>query len=130
MKKESEAVIQQQIYNWVNNTYCLNHHEPQLMIYSVPNGIPIELPAKERNRILDMLKKTGMVSGISDLKIEGKLGRVMSVEVKTSTGVQSPEQKEIKRKVEKLGGMYLLVRSLLDAQFQINQNIDWLLGKF
>lgn len=124
MKKESEAVIQQQIYNWFNNTYCLNRHEPQLIIHSVPNGSSTGDP-----RIMKQMTNLGMVKGISDLVIWVPNGKAVMIEVKTSTGVQSPEQKEIQRKVEKLGGLYLLVRSLLDAQMQINENIDWLLGK-
>ena len=124
MKKESESVIQQQIYNWINNTYCLKHHEPRLLVYSVPNGSSTGDP-----KIIKQMTNLGMVKGISDLKLEGLNGRVVSVEVKTSTGIQSKEQKEIQACIEKNGGRYLLVRSLLDAQLQINKNIDWILDK-
>ena len=33
----SEARIQQEIVMWYKNTYCLEHHDPRCMIFSVPN---------------------------------------------------------------------------------------------
>lgn len=121
MKKESEAVIQQQIYIYFHNTYR------ELIIHSVPNGIPIN--TKDTPRMLDMLHKTGMVNGISDLIIHGKNGRCIMVEVKNSTGVQSEAQRKIQSKLENLNGIYLLVRSLEDFKEKINIHLDWLMGK-
>ena len=121
MKKESEAVIQQQIYIYFHNTYR------ELIIHSVPNGIPIN--TKETPRMLDMLHKTGMVNGISDLIIHGKNGRCIMVEVKNSVGVQSEAQKKIQLKLQSIGGVYLLVRSLEDFKEKLSKNLDWLLDK-
>ena len=71
-----EQKIQQECYNYFNNTYCLKHHSPRLLIHSVPNGIPIPISPKERARALDLLHKTRMVNGISDLIIHGVNGPV------------------------------------------------------
>tara|TARA_E500000178_G_C16981491_1_gene736011 strand:+ start:492 stop:839 length:348 start_codon:yes stop_codon:yes gene_type:complete len=43
------------------------------------------------------------------------------MEVKNSTGRQSPNQKEFQRQVEAAGGFYFLVRSVEDAVVAINQ---------
>lgn len=124
-----ESKIQQDAFNWFNNTYCLKHHEPRLLIHSVPNGIPVPIPQKERARALDLLHKTGMVNGISDLIIHGVNGRCIMVECKTNTGSQSDDQKEIEMRIIKLQGHYFVFRSLLEFQQKILLNIDWLLGK-
>jgi hypothetical protein len=140
MKITPEAKIQQEIYVDFNNKYCCKFHEPSLIIYSVTNGFGITLPENmptvwktfvrsEIAKINQLHQKIGMVSGISDLKIEGVNGRVISVEVKTEVGKQSPEQIKIQAKVQKLGGRYIVVRSLLDFQIQISSHINWLLGK-
>jgi hypothetical protein len=121
MKQESEAVIQQEIYNWFNNNYCLKKHETSCIIYSVPNGTSTGDP-----RILKQMSLLGMVKGISDLKIEIPEGKIISVEVKNSIGKQSEHQIEMQNKVEKLGGIYLLVRSLEDFKNQISKHINWL----
>ena len=126
MKRESEAPIQQQIYNWFNNEFCTKSKSPRLIIYSVPNGIPVPLPPKEMSRALDALKKIGMTAGVSDLKIEGVLGRTISVEVKKSNGKQSSEQIEMQKRVEDLGGVYLLVRSLDEFKTQIKKFLLYL----
>lgn len=129
MKIIPESKIQQEIVTYFNNTYCLKHHSPSLIIFSVPNGIPIPLPSNERARALDLLHKTGMKNGISDLIIQGMYGRIVNVEVKTETGIQSQAQKDMQSKVESLEGRYILVRSLPDFQQKIYKHIDWLLVK-
>jgi len=114
-----ESKIQQEAYNWFNNTYCLKHHKPSYIIHSVPNGIPIPIPQKERARALDLLKKTGMVNGVSDLIIHIENGKCIMAECKTDTGVQSDDQKEIERKIKALGGVYFVFRSLAEFQTKI-----------
>ncbi len=124
-----ESKIQQEAFNYFNNTYCLKHHSPRLLIHSVPNGMPIPLPQKERARALDLLHKTGMVNGISDLIIHGVNGRCLMVECKTETGSQSPDQKEIEYRINQLNGRYFVFRSLIEFQQKISIHINWLLGK-
>jgi hypothetical protein len=120
-----ESKIQQEIVIYVNNNYCLTKHEPQLIIYSVPNGIPIPMPPKERARALDLLHKTGMLNGVSDLIIQGVNGRILNIEVKAETN-QSEAQIAFQKRVEKLGGYYILVYSLDDFKRKFEQHIKWL----
>lgn len=129
MKIIPEQVIQQECFNWFNNTYCLKHHSPRLIIHSVPNGIPITLEEKERARALDLLHKTGMVNGISDLIIHGVKGRCIMAECKTETGKQSDAQIEIEKRVIALQGHYFVFRNLIEFQTKVSLYLDWLLGK-
>lgn len=129
MKIIPEQLIQQQAYTEFNNTYCLAFHKPRLIIHSVPNGISIPLPPKEKARVLDQLKKTGMVNGISDLIIHGVQGRCIMAECKTETGVQSDAQIDIQERIMNLGGRYFVFRSISEFRENISKNISWLLGK-
>jgi len=116
-----EAKIQQEAYNWFNNTYCLKHHNPRLLIHSVPNGIPVRLPPDVMSRALDLLNKTGMVSGVSDLIIHLPNGRCVMAECKTESGTQSDKQIEIEKRILALGGVYFVFRSLEDFKKQIER---------
>lgn len=127
MKEIPEQVIQQEVYVWFNNTYCTTKQEPRLLIHSVPNGLPIQV--KEQARILDLLHKTGMVNGISDLIIHGVKGRCIMAECKTSIGHQSEAQQKIQRRMQDLGGVYFVFRNLESFQQQISKHLPWLLGK-
>jgi hypothetical protein len=127
MKEIPEQTIQQQAYMWFNNEYCLLRHSPRLLIHSVPNGIPIQI--KEQARILDLLQKTGMVNGISDLIVHGVNGRCIMAECKTESGHQSEAQQLIQRRIQDLGGKYFVFRSLDDFKQKIQKKIDWLLDK-
>lgn len=140
MKNIPETVIQQSIYIDFNNNYCTIKNNPRLIIYAVTNGFGINLPKEmpscwvkvvnsEISKINQLHVKLGMLAGVSDLKIEGVNGRVLSVEVKTETGNQSPYQIKMQKRVEELNGRYILVYSLLDFQLKIIDHIDWLLGK-
>jgi hypothetical protein len=126
MKEIPEQVIQQQAVQWFHNKYCLNHHIPSLIIHSVPNGIPIPIPPKERARALDLLHKTGMLNGIGDLIIHGVIGRCIMPECKTLSGKQSEAQIKIQKKVEALGGVYFLFRSLEEFKNNVEKYIGWL----
>lgn len=107
-----ENVIQAEIYKWYNNNFCLKSHDPQSIIFSVPNG------GTRNIREALLLKATGVVAGVSDLIIV-RLNEIIFVEVKTEIGKQSKEQKEFQKIIEKLGFKYILVRSLEDFQKQI-----------
>lgn len=110
----NEAQIQQSIFKWYHNHFCLKHHDPQNIIFSVPN--------ESTNVKEQMYKKSlGLISGVSDLVVVTQ-DEVIFVEVKTSTGRQSKKQKEFQLKVELLGYRYLLVRSLDDFKKQIIYN--------
>lgn len=124
-----ESKIQQEAFTWFNNSYCLTKHEPRLIIHSVPNGIPIPIPPQERARALDLLHKTGMLNGVSDLMIHGVDGRCVWAECKTVTGIQSEDQIKLEKRIIELGGVYILFRSLDEFKQKINPHIDWLLKK-
>ena len=104
MKEKTEAKIQQEIFCWFNNEYCLKFHNPRYCIFSVPN----DSSSKEET----MRKKaTGLLSGVSDLIVLFP-NRAIFCEVKTPTGTQSETQKDFQKHVESLGFEYILVRSL------------------
>ena len=129
MKEMPEQRIQQECFNWFNNAYCLQRHEPRLLIHSVPNGIPIPISSKEQARALDLLHKTGMVNGISDLIIHGVKGRCIMAECITEIGRQSEAQLKIQRRMQDLGGVYFVFRNLESFQTAIAKHLPWLLGK-
>lgn len=102
---KSEDKIQQEIFVWFNNNYCLPKHNSRSIIFSVPNG-------GLRNKIEAIkLKSTGLLAGVSDL-ILIHLGQVIFIEVKTDIGKQSPVQLEFENRVKQQGFEYYLVKSL------------------
>jgi len=107
-----ENVIQAEIYKWYNNNFCLKSHDPQCIIFSVPNG------GTRNIKEALLLKATGVVAGVSDLIIV-RLNEIIFVEVKTEIGKQSDKQKDFQKIIEKLGFKYILVRSLEDFKKQI-----------
>ena len=115
MKDKTEAKIQSEIVAFFNNNFCLKFHNPRYCIFSVPNDT--------QNKEETMRKiATGLKSGASDLIVLFP-NRAIFCEVKTPTGVQSEAQKDFQEQVEKLGFEYILVRSLLDFQNEINKYI-------
>jgi hypothetical protein len=105
MENNNEDRLQSQIVTWFNNNYCLKHHNPRYLIFSVPNG-------GNRNEKEAMLfKATGLLSGVSDL-IVVMPNKVLFVELKTESGTQSASQIEFQLRVSELGFNYYIVRSL------------------
>jgi hypothetical protein len=109
MRKELEAKHQQDIILFMNKNYFKTH-----IIFSVPNEIPYPLPPKIMSQILSKLHQFGLLKGVSDLVILCPNKRYITVEVKTSTGSQSPEQVTFQNRVYVIGGEYFVVRSLED----------------
>jgi len=108
---QTESKIQQQIIMFYRNNFCLNHHKPQHLIFSVPNE------SKSKRETLQK-KAIGMMSGVSDLIIV-RPNDVIFVEVKTPTGTQSKTQIRFEKLVKALGFKYFLVRSLDDFKEKI-----------
>ncbi len=104
MKDKTEARIQQEMFIWYKNTYCLNHHNPKHIIFAVPN----DSSSKE-----ETMRKlaTGMLAGASDLVVV-QPNRVIFVEVKTDKGTQQENQKQFEADVKRLGFEYHVVRNL------------------
>ena len=128
MKITPEAVIQQRIRDEFLKKHCLDFHVPKLIIHSVPNGIPLNLPRKLMSKGLDLMNITGMKKGVADLNIDGMFGRCVKVEVKRPGESQKPEQIEYQKDIEALKGHYLLVFSVEDFWAKINPYIGWLKG--
>ena len=61
----------------------------------------------------------GQYKGMSDL-VCMKDGKVVVVECKTETGVQSPEQVQFQKDCEAHGVEYILARSIYDVKHMLN----------
>jgi hypothetical protein len=57
------------------------------------------------------------MAGVSDILgvMPDGTGRMLAVEVKASRGVQSPDQILFQKRLERLGGIYILARSVEDV---------------
>lgn len=83
-------------------------------VFAIPNG-------GRRDAVTGAkLKAEGVSAGVADLIILLPIGNVLFVEVKTSKGRQSPEQKAFQERVESLGFNYVIWRSVEDAEKFIN----------
>jgi hypothetical protein len=96
---KTEDKIQQEIFTYYNNTYCLKFHEPREIIFAVPN----------QNQ--QKLTSIGVVAGVSDLILTVN-GIIVFCEVKTETGKQQPRQIEFENRVKALDYAYIVVRNL------------------
>tara|TARA_R110000765_G_scaffold375616_1_gene466276 strand:+ start:600 stop:956 length:357 start_codon:yes stop_codon:yes gene_type:complete len=114
-KLETESRIQQDCLRYFRNTYCLKHHEPQLIMFSVPN---------EGKDLREQLKKkaTGLMKGVSDTIIVFK-DKVVFCEFKDLKGKQRPDQILFQDKVELLGHEYWIVRSIEEFKVLINKEL-------
>jgi len=111
----NENIIQQQIFIWFSNNFCLKTHKNRCMIFSVPND---SINAIETKRKLN----TGLLKGASDL-IVILTNKILFVEIKTDKGFQSENQKDFQNRIEKLGYQYHIIRSLEQFQELIKTNI-------
>jgi uncharacterized protein (DUF1697 family) len=104
-----ENKIQANCYQWYNNNYCLKHHNPRGIMFSVPNELA------GTNKIAMMQAKAmGLVSGVSDTIIILPNGNIVFCEFKDATGKQSEKQKEFESIVTNLGFEYKIIRNLED----------------
>lgn len=109
----TEDQLQQQIFTWYNNNYCLKNQSPRHIIFSVPNG-------GSRNVVeAKKMKATGLLSGVSDLIIVHP-DKTFFIELKTEKGIQSENQKEFEARVKNLNHEYYLIRSLEEFKQLIN----------
>lgn len=105
MMTETEDKIQQDCWMWFNNTYCLKHHNPRCLIFSIPNG------GKRDAREAKKLKNTGLLKGASDLVIVIP-GQTIYSETKKPGGYQSDDQKDFQARAIALGHQYIIYKSL------------------
>lgn len=136
MKKTSESYIQSQCYIWLTNTYGLKHHNPRLVMFSVPNEIAMmirgvlmetRLPSNKIDQIIAILtqrmKNTGLKAGASDTVIQFP-NHVSFVEFKTEIGYQSDKQKEFEQITTALGNEYVVIRSLEEFKRFVNSKMN------
>lgn len=106
----SEDRLQAQCYQHFHNTFP----ERRGLFFAIPNG-------GLRNKIEAMkFKATGVVSGIPDLIYLHKTGPV-GIEMKTETGVLSPDQKKIHTIWEANGIKIYVCRTFEEFQQIINE---------
>lgn len=110
-----ENKIQSEIFIWYNNNYTIHNKG---LIFAVPNG------GTRNKREAMLLKATGVVAGVSDLICIMPNGKIVFVEVKTGTGVQSEKQKWFQKLVNVLGFEYKIVRSLDEFKELVKINFD------
>ena len=100
-KLDTESRIQQDCIRYFRNMYCLKHHNPQMVMFSVPN---------EGKDLREQLKKkaTGLMKGVSD------------------TIIIFPNllQKLFQEKVILLGHDYWIVRSIEEFKHLIEKEIE------
>jgi len=113
---DTESRIQQQCVMWYRNTFCLRHHEPRHVIFSIPNERESEA---ERIRLVSI----GLLRGVADLCVLRPDG-VWFVEVKTPTGIQSKAQRSFQEQCAALGIRYELVRSVEEFQELFAENSE------
>ena len=101
---KSESKIQQECFMYFTNTFCLKHHNPRLLMFSIPN--------ESSNAVEQMRKKAmGLIAGVSDTIIVFE-DKVVFCEFKDEKGRQSERQIEFEQRVKQLNYEYWLVRSL------------------
>jgi hypothetical protein len=120
MIKQTEDKIQEQIFSYFNNKYCLKHHNPSLVIHATPNG-------GSRN-LAEAIKmcKTGTLAGVADLTIKGVESRFIDIEVKLPNAKQTPKQILMESKLKTLNSNYIVVYSLEDFINKIEPFINFL----
>lgn len=96
--------------------FRLQYPKFQKLLFAVPNG-------GSRNKIeAAKLKATGTTPGVADLIFLYPSGPYpfLCIEMKISTGRQSPEQKDFQKQVQEAGGKYDICRSLEQFMQTIN----------
>lgn len=111
----NESKIQAECYQWYNNKFCLKHHNPRGIMFSVPNELA------GANKIAMMQAKAiGLTAGVSDTILILPNGKLIFCEFKDAKGVQSEKQKEFEKQVQAHGFDYILIRTLDDFKNQIS----------
>ena len=80
-----------------------------IYVFSIPNGL-ITSKASARIAVAEGLK-----SGVADLEILLPNNKILFVEVKTSKGKQSKEQKKFEKDITELGYEYQIWKSIEDC---------------
>ena len=89
---------------WLRDTH------PQLLAFHVAN----ERKASVQYHV--KLKRMGVLGGVADFLVFPNDGRKVAIELKDDKGAQDPEQIKFQKRWEHTGGVYYLVRTLLEFQ--------------
>lgn len=113
----TESKLQQDIFNFYQNNYCLKFNNPRGLIFSIPNG-------GTRNKLEAItMKATGLLAGASDLIVILPNGKLFFIELKIEKGIQSDKQKDFENRVSDLGFEYKIIRTLDEFKNFVNENI-------
>lgn len=105
---KTEKRIQQEIYNYYVNNFCLPNNPNRQMFFHIAN--------ENQHRLTGI----GVVAGVADLFLTVKKKPIF-VEVKTPGGKQEPEQKDFEKLCKAMGIPYYIVRSLDDFKKLIEE---------
>lgn len=110
--RQEEHNIQVACVRWFN----LQYPQYRGLLFSVPNGGARNLVTAAK------LKAEGVVAGVADLLllVPKQWAFALCIEMKTTKGRQSPEQKEWQAKVEGEGYRYAVCRSIEEFMDTIN----------
>ena len=111
--RHEESTLQIGCVRWFRYQY------PKLTLFAIPNG-------GNRNLITAMtMKREGVLAGVADLFLAypSKGSHGLWIEMKTSKGRQSPEQKHFQTDMEKHGYKYVVCRSFQDFKEEIENYI-------
>lgn len=100
----AEARIQASIVAWIRAV------APGVLAFAVPNG-GLRTKAEAAR-----MKWTGVVAGVPDLVVIAPGARACFLEVKTSAGRPSPEQRDVHVSLAALGASPAIVRSIDDVR--------------
>lgn len=113
-----ENKIQSSAVKWFTNNYCLKHHNPKCVLFSVPNEAIQKMEWKQINTF----KAMGLKSGVSDV-IVLMPGKLLFIEFKSAKGVQNDNQKRFQEDVQALGFEYHICRSLEEFKIIIEKQM-------
>ena len=111
--RHEESTLQIGCVRWFRYQY------PRLTLFAIPNG-------GNRNLITAMtMKREGVLAGVADLFLAypSKDCHGLWVEMKTTKGRQSPEQKRFQTDMEKHGYKYVVCRSFDEFKNEIENYI-------
>lgn len=116
-RQYAEDNLQAECVKWYNNEFCTTFSKPRGLIFSVPNGGSRDIVEAIK------LRDTGTLSGVSDLIVILPNGRLLFVEMKIETGVQSKEQIDFEIRVKQLGYEYIVIYTLEDFKTKMYARI-------
>lgn len=109
----NEQQLHSECYIWFHNTYIsergMLHHNNNNSVNSIAGN---------------KMKSMGVVAGVSDFELILKGGTVAFIEMKTTTGVLSDDQKRFSAMITLRGHLYFVVRDLIGFKKLIKTLID------